>query len=175
MPWLSPSTAQAAARVGAVVGAIEGEAEVSGDTGQEIQKLASGSAVNPGDAVFTEEKGKLLLRWDSGLMGSLGEFSSILVLPEDVGGPATDIQMTDGIFRLSVDPRSRQPAHALFGYHCGSLHTAGILRSTCRFHSGIVRSFLHRDHCGGRPGQSNESDGHPFKGANCFILSKRLH
>ena len=105
MPWLSPSTAQAAARVGAVVGAIEGEAEVSGDTGQEIQKLASGSAVNPGDAVFTEEKGKLLLRWDSGLMGSLGEFSSILVLPEDVGGPATNIQMTDGIFRLSVDPR----------------------------------------------------------------------
>ena len=107
MPWLSPSTAQAAARVGAVVGAIEGEAEVSGDTGQEIQKLASGSAVNPGDAVSTEEKGKLLLRWDSGLMGSLGEFSSILVLPEDVGGPATNIQMTDGIFRLSVDPRER--------------------------------------------------------------------
>ena len=106
MPWLSPSTAQAAARVGAVVGAIEGEAEVSGDTGQEIEKLASGSAVNPGDAVSTEEKSKLLLRWDSGLMGSLGEFSSILVLPEDVGGPATNIQMTDGIFRLSVDPRS---------------------------------------------------------------------
>ena len=100
------TTAEAAATAGAVVGALEGDAEVSGDTGQEIQKLASGSAVNPGDAVFTEEKGKLLLRWDSGLMGSLGEFSSILLLPEDVGGPATNIQMTDGIFRLSVDPRS---------------------------------------------------------------------
>ena len=105
LPWLSPSRAEAAATAGAVVGALEGEAEVSGDTGQEIEKLASGSAVNPGDAISTEEKSKLLLRWDSGLMGSLGEFSSILLLPEDVGGPATNIQMTDGIFRLSVDPR----------------------------------------------------------------------
>jgi hypothetical protein len=105
LPWLSPSRAEAAAAAGAVVGAIEGEAEVSGDSGQEIEKLASGSAINPGDAVFTEEKSKLLLRWDSGLMGSLGAFSSILLLPEDVGGPATNIQMTDGIFRLSVDPR----------------------------------------------------------------------
>ncbi len=105
MPWLFPQRAEAAATAGAVVGALEGEAEVSGDTGQEIEKLASGSAVNPGDAISTEEKSKLLLRWDSGLMGSLGEFSSILLLPEDVGGPATNIQMTDGIFRLSVDPR----------------------------------------------------------------------
>jgi hypothetical protein len=95
---MCPPRAEAAARAGAVVGAIEGEAEVSADTGQEIEKLASGSAVNPGDAVSTEEKSKVLLRWDSGLMGSLGEFSSILVLPEDVGGPATNIQMTDGIF-----------------------------------------------------------------------------
>lgn len=106
LPWLSLPRAEAAAPAGAVVGALEGEAEVSADTGQEIEKLASGSAINPGDAIFTEEKSKLLLRWDSGLMGSLGEFSSILVLPEDVGGPATNIQMTDGIFRLSVDPRS---------------------------------------------------------------------
>jgi len=105
LPWLSPSRAEAAATAGAVVGALEGEAEVSADTGQEIEKLDSGSAVNPGDAISTEEKSKLLLRWDSGLMGSLGEFSSILLLPEDVGGPATNIQMTDGIFRLSVDPR----------------------------------------------------------------------
>jgi len=106
LPWLSPPRAEAAATAGAVVGALEGEAGVSGDTGQELQRLDSGSAVNPGDAVFTEEKGKLLLRWDSGLMGSLGEFSSILLLPQDVGGPATDIQMTDGIFRLSADPRA---------------------------------------------------------------------
>jgi hypothetical protein len=105
-PWLSPLRAEAAATAGAVVGALEGEAAVSGDTGQEMEKLASGSAINPGDAIFTEEKGKLLLRWDSGLMGSLGEFSSILLLPQDVGGPATDIQMTDGIFRLSADPRA---------------------------------------------------------------------
>ena len=41
MPWLSPSRAEAAAATGPVVGAIEGQAEVSGDIGQEIKKLAS--------------------------------------------------------------------------------------------------------------------------------------
>ncbi len=111
MLWLSPSRAEAAAATGPVVGAIEGQAEVSGDVGQEIKNLQAGSAVNPGDAVSTEEKTRLLLRWDTGLMGSLGEFSSILLLPGDVGGPATDIQMAEGILRMVVDrPGVSRPA-----------------------------------------------------------------
>ncbi len=103
MPWLSPASVKAAPPASAVVGAIEGQAEVSGDTGQELKKLDAGNPVNPGDAVTTEEKTRLLLRWDSGLMGALGEFSSILLLPEQAGGPATDIQIADGILRLVLD------------------------------------------------------------------------
>ena len=95
--------ATAAPPSGATVGAIEGQAEVSGDTGQELKKLDVGNPVNPGDDVTTEEKTRLMLRWDTGLMGSLGEFSSIFLLPEQAGGPATDIQMTDGMLRLAFD------------------------------------------------------------------------
>ena len=74
LPWLSPSRAEAVPAAGATVQAIDGQAEVSGDTGQEIKRIEAGNVVNPGDAVFTEEKSKLLLSWNSGLMGSLGEF-----------------------------------------------------------------------------------------------------
>jgi uncharacterized protein YjbI with pentapeptide repeats len=105
LPWLLPSGASAASATGATAGAIDGQAELSPDTGDEMKKLDLGNAVNPGDAVSTEQKSKLLLRWDSGLTGSLGEFSSILLLPEDPGGPATNIQMTDGILRLSMNPQ----------------------------------------------------------------------
>jgi uncharacterized protein YjbI with pentapeptide repeats len=106
IPWLFPSAASAATATGATVAAIDGRAEVSPDTGEEMKKLDLGSAINPGDAVSTEQKSKLLLRWDSGLAASLGEFSSILLLPENAGGPATDIQMADGILRLSMNPQS---------------------------------------------------------------------
>jgi uncharacterized protein YjbI with pentapeptide repeats len=106
MPLLFLSEAVAAPTAGAVVEAIDGQAQVSPDTGEELTKVDVGSALKPGDAVTTEQNSKLLLRWDSGLRASLGEFSSILLLPEDAGGPATDIQMTDGILRLSIDPRS---------------------------------------------------------------------
>ncbi|MGB6064200.1 MAG: hypothetical protein WBG50_05305, partial [Desulfomonilaceae bacterium] len=98
--WLSPLRAEAAPTGGAVVAAIEGEAELSGSSGQETGQLQTGGVVKSDDAASTGPKSKLLLNWDSGLTASLGEYSSILLLPEDVNAPATNIQMSDGILRL---------------------------------------------------------------------------
>lgn len=98
---LSSSRAEAATAGEAVVGAIEGEAELSGSSGQETGQLQTGGVVKSDDAASTGPKSKLLLNWDSGLTASLGEYSSILLLPEDVNAPATNIQMSDGIMRLA--------------------------------------------------------------------------
>ncbi len=107
--WLSPLRAEAAPTGGAVVAAIEGEAELSGSSGQETGQLQTGGVVKSDDAASTGPKSKLLLNWDSGLTASLGEYSSILLLPEDVNAPATNIQMSDGILRLAWNRPGASP------------------------------------------------------------------
>ena len=112
---------------GAIVGAIEGHAEVSGDTGQELKKLDAGNPVNPGDAVSTEEKTRLLLRWDTGLMGSLGEFPLYCCSPDRLAVR----QPTSRWLRVFYACRwtaSKWTAIAVFGYHGGGIHRTAIVR-----------------------------------------------
>ncbi|HTY25813.1 MAG TPA: hypothetical protein VMC85_21980 [Desulfomonilaceae bacterium] len=87
----------------ATVQSLQGTAQVSAGEEPNAQELRNGSAVNVWDTVSTDEKSKLLLKWENGLLGSLGEFSSLSLASEEVEGrQVPDIEIINGIFRFAT-------------------------------------------------------------------------
>ena len=102
--WPSSRTAQAKDASSAVAAAVEGMAELYPEGGAEPGPIEKDTIIQPWDSVSTLEKGKLLLRWDNGLIVSMGELSSILYASDEEGSPdRQDIQIMEGILRVSPD------------------------------------------------------------------------
>ena len=98
----TPSDAQVVAPPRAAVQAVQGEANVAVDRDREPTKLAVGSMVDAWNTVSTNENGKLFLKWETGILNSIGGSSSIfLATRETERGPADIIEMTQGILRVT--------------------------------------------------------------------------
>ena len=96
------SEAKAANALRAAVEAVQGDANVTVDRDQEPVKLAVGKMVDAWNTVSTNENSKLFLKWETGLLNSLGGSSSIfLASRETERGPVDTIEMTEGILRVT--------------------------------------------------------------------------
>ena len=86
----------------AEVESIQGDANIIVDRDQEPIKLAVGSIVEAWNPVSTNENGKLLLKWKTGILNSIGGSSSIFLATQDTDrGPADVIEMTQGLLRVT--------------------------------------------------------------------------
>ena len=96
------SDAQIAGAPRAVVQAVQGEANVAVDRDQEPTKLAVGSKVEAWNTVSTNENGKLFLKWETGVLNSIGGSSSIFLASREIErGPVDTIEMTEGLLRVT--------------------------------------------------------------------------
>ncbi|MFH0958765.1 MAG: hypothetical protein V1897_08695 [Pseudomonadota bacterium] len=94
--------AKAAKAIRAAVQAVEGDATMTVGLDQEPAKLAVGKTVEAWNTVSTNENSKLFLKWETGLLNSLGGFSSIfLASRETKSGPIDTIEMTEGLLRVT--------------------------------------------------------------------------
>jgi len=111
---LQPGAVSGAVSTAAVVSAIEGKAEVSGKEPGEQQPLEQGMRIEPWQTVSTEETGKVLIRWEHGLLGSLGGFSSaVLASLVDRGREVPTIQVLDGLVRVATEERAGTDASSV--------------------------------------------------------------
>lgn len=104
--WASPalSNAEVVGPPRAVVKAIQGDANMVVDRDQQPIKLAVGSMVEAWNTVSTNGNGKLLLKWKTGILNSIGGSSSIFLATKDTDrGPADVIEMTEGLLRVTRD------------------------------------------------------------------------
>ncbi len=96
------SDAKAAKALRAAVQAVQGEATMTVGPDQEPAKLAVGKMVEAWNTVSTNENSKLFLKWETGLLNSLGGSSSIfLASRETKDGPVDTIEMTEGLLRVT--------------------------------------------------------------------------
>lgn len=115
--WLciQPGAVLGAVSAAAVVSAVEGKAEVSGKEPGEQVPLEKGMRIEPWQTVATDEKGKLMLRWEDGLVASLGGFSSALLsVAADRAREAQNIQVLDGLARVASQKATGSDASAFF-------------------------------------------------------------
>ncbi|MFZ5865615.1 MAG: hypothetical protein ACOYXY_07030 [Thermodesulfobacteriota bacterium] len=92
---------------GAVVKAVEGKAEIMGQDPAATRSLQTGMRVKALEPVHTDEKSKVLLRWDRGLLASMAEFS--FVVPSTVGDTDSsplNISLLDGLLRVASDAQT---------------------------------------------------------------------
>jgi hypothetical protein len=102
--WAGPasSDAQVAGAPRAVVQAVQGDANVAVDRDQGPAKLAVGSKVEAWNTVSTNENGKLFLKWETGVLNSIGGSSSIFLASREIErGPVDTIEMTEGLLRVT--------------------------------------------------------------------------
>jgi hypothetical protein len=105
------SHAQVAGAPRAVVEAVQGGATVITGTDEEPERLGTGSTVNAWNMVNTNGSSKLFIRWGSGLLNSLGEFSSMFLASTDTpSGPMDAIQVTEGVLRVTKQRGGSSPA-----------------------------------------------------------------
>ena len=92
------------------------------DRDQEPTKLAVGSMVEAWNTVSTNENGKLLLKWKTGILNSIGGSSSIFLATKDTDrGPADVIEMTAGSSSRDQGER-RKLRHSLHGRNPRGFH-----------------------------------------------------
>jgi hypothetical protein len=105
--WASPALSNAEVMSDpprAVVKAIQGDANMVVDRDKGPTKLAVGSMVDTWNTVSTNENGKLLLKWKTGILNSIGASSSIFLATKDTDrGPTDVIEMTEGLLRVTRD------------------------------------------------------------------------
>ncbi len=96
------SAAEVVAPPRATVQALHGDANVTVDRDQEPTKLAVRSLIDAWNTVTTNENGKLFLKWETGMLNSIGGSSSIFLAPRETDrGPVDAIEMTEGILRVT--------------------------------------------------------------------------
>ncbi|MGA8831903.1 MAG: hypothetical protein WB554_09875, partial [Desulfomonilaceae bacterium] len=105
--WASPALSNAEVVSDpprAVVKAIQGDANMVVDRDKGPTKLAVGSMVDAWNTVSANGNGKLLLKWKTGILNSIGASSSIFLATKDTDrGPADVIEMTEGLLRVTRD------------------------------------------------------------------------
>ena len=102
--WAGPasSEAQIAGAPRAVVQAVQGDANVVVDRDRGPTKLAVGSMVDAWNTVSTNENGKLFLKWETGVLNSIGGSTSIFLASREIErGPVDTIEMTEGLLRVT--------------------------------------------------------------------------
>ncbi len=100
----SASLAAAGNSIPAQVGAIEGNAQIVGESDQAPKPLHNGDAVESWKMISTDARSKLLLRWGGGLLGSMGEYSSIILSSaEGPGGEIPNVNLIEGALRVASD------------------------------------------------------------------------
>lgn len=117
LSWLfvQPEAVSGAMWSAAVVAAIEGKAEVSGKEPGEQQPLEQGMKVESWQTVSTDEKGKVMLRWEHGLVTSLGGFSTVLLSSgADQVREVPNIQVLDGLVRVATQEKAGNDASLFF-------------------------------------------------------------
>lgn len=96
------SNAQVVGPPQAAVQAVQGDANMVVDRDQEPIKLAVGSMVETWNTVSANENGKLLLKWKTGMLNSIGGSSSMFLATRDTDlGPTDVIEMTEGLLRVT--------------------------------------------------------------------------
>ena len=111
LSWAVPATcgAQVAGAPQGVVGAIQGSVAMTTDQDEGPTNLVSGGAVNAWNMVSTDEASKLLLNWNTGIISSLGPFTSVFMASQETDrGPLDSLEMTEGILRVANPTEGRQ-------------------------------------------------------------------
>jgi hypothetical protein len=104
--FLQPSDSLAAELSGtdARVAAIEGNARALAESDESPTPLRNGDAVDSWKMISTDAKSKLLLRWGGGLLGSMGEYTSIILTStQGPGGEIPNISVMEGALRVATD------------------------------------------------------------------------
>ena len=104
LAWAVPDTcnAQSPGVPQGVVEAVTGTVTMTVNQDEEPVVLSSGSVVNAWNMVSTDEASKLLLNWSTGILNSLGPFTSIFLTSNQTErGPLDSIEMTEGILRVN--------------------------------------------------------------------------
>ncbi|MEW6532520.1 MAG: hypothetical protein AB1473_16935 [Thermodesulfobacteriota bacterium] len=108
---LTPQSTPAASDRTASVEAVEGRAEIPGEGEGAQEPLQVGHLVSTWQTVTTGQDGKLLLRWDLGILSSQGALSTLFMSSRAAnGGEAADFQLVEGVLRISTDERKGGPA-----------------------------------------------------------------
>ncbi len=103
--------AQATSAPQGKVEAVQGDATMAVDQDQEPVILSSGSIVNAWNMVSTGEASKLFVRWNTGILNSLGELTSVfLASSQTERGPVDSLEMTEGMLRVTSQPGGQMPA-----------------------------------------------------------------
>jgi hypothetical protein len=100
--WPSRSSAQVESAPLALVQAVQGTVEMTAAGSQKPLKLLHGDMVNIWETITTNAGGKLFLKWETGMLTSLGGSSSVSVdRRESAGGPVNVLEMTAGVLRVT--------------------------------------------------------------------------
>jgi hypothetical protein len=106
--WLTTAPCALAQVPGAVVGAAEGEAEMLTQGKIESMPLAVGSRVEAWNTITTGTGGRLFLRWDNGIVTSLGDMSNVFLSTALVDGrEVPSFQVVEGIVRFAATSSGR--------------------------------------------------------------------
>jgi hypothetical protein len=106
--WAGSSASEAlvVAPPRAAVPAVQGEASMTVDRDQEPTKLAVGSVVYAWNTVSTTETGKLFLKWETGVLNSIGGASTLFLATRETKRRAVDaIEITEGFLRVTMQEK----------------------------------------------------------------------
>jgi len=86
----------------AMVTALQGAAQSYAGADQNPKQLEKGDSVDVWNMLSTDAKSKVVLRWQNGLTGAIGEFSSVVLSSEEMEGTwAPGAEIINGIFRFA--------------------------------------------------------------------------
>jgi hypothetical protein len=86
----------------AIVGAVQGTVEMTAAGAQKPLRLMYGDMVSIWDTITTDADGKLFLKWETGVLTSLGGSSSVSIARSEAAGrPVNVLKMTAGIVRVT--------------------------------------------------------------------------
>jgi hypothetical protein len=102
--WSYPcwSRAEAPSPQLAIVGAVQGTVEITAAGAQKPLRLMYGDMVSIWDTITTNADGKLFLKWETGVLTSLGGSSSVSIARREAAGrPVNVLKMTAGVLRVT--------------------------------------------------------------------------
>jgi hypothetical protein len=109
--WMFPGLAGSQESVAEVL-ALQGVADANQVGSPNMTKLDKGSQIEPFMTISTGAKSKLVLRWQNGMISTLGESSSISSRSENGEGPVSKIQMISGVARFTIDGKGNDSSLA---------------------------------------------------------------
>lgn len=102
----SRSLAQGLPQPVAVVKAAQGHTNATAESGHKPESLTYGTIVHVGETITTNAHSKVLLKWETGMLTSLGELSSCYLGSEQgESGSVKVLEMVNGILRVTKQGR----------------------------------------------------------------------